>query len=119
MSGTPKRIPALRTGADDITRSLGSLMNTSFRLAETTADVMETELATVIRLSERVRDQVISAEFLENARKQELPARFRRDAHAIVDIVADVGAVFFLASINFLDNLTGRTPSGEPVTPAA
>jgi hypothetical protein len=36
-----------------------------------------------------------------------------------VDIVADVGAVFFLASINFLDNLTGRTPSGEPVTPAA
>lgn len=110
MADTPTTATLLQEGADNITRSLGSLVNSSFRLAETGADVIERELAMVIRLSQQVRDEVISAELLATARKQPIPARFRQDAHAVVDLVGDVGAVLFQSSINFIDGLTGRTP---------
>jgi hypothetical protein len=108
----------LKEGADEITRSLGSLVDSSFHLVETGAEVIERELAMVIRLSERVRDQVISAELLEQARKQPTPAKFRADAHAAVDLAADLGAVAFLSTVNFIDGLTGRSPApakAEPV----
>ena len=107
---TTQRVTILQESADDIARSLGSLVDSSFRLAETGAEVMERELAMVIRLSQRVRDQVISAELLETARKQPIPARFREDAHAVVDLMADLGAVAFQSSLNFIEGLTGRPP---------
>jgi hypothetical protein len=110
MADTAEPVTVLKSGVDDIGRSLGKLVDSSFHLAETGAEVMERELALVIRLSQRVRDQVISAELLAQARKQPIPARFREDAHAVVDLVADVGAVFFQSSINFIDGLTGKTP---------
>jgi hypothetical protein len=119
MSKTPQSVTGIQSGVDEVARSMGALAESSLRLAETAAHVMERELALVIRLSQRVRDQVISAEVLEKAREQPIPARFRQDAHDIVDLVADVGAVLFQASINFVDGLTGTTvqPTGEPLIP--
>lgn len=120
MSRTPQPVTVIESGVDDVARTMGSLIQSSVHLAETTADVMERELALAIRLSQRVRDQVLSEELLATARKQPIPARFRQDAHDIVDLVADIGAVVFQASLNFVDGLTGTTPpAGAPVTPAA
>jgi len=109
----------LTEGADDIARSLGLLLDSSFQLAETGAEVIQRELAMVIRLSERVRDQVISADLLEQARKQPIPAKFRASAHAAVDMAADLGAVAFQLSVNFIDGLTGRSPAPVKPVPVA
>ena len=119
MSKTHQPVTGIQSGVDDVARSIGSLAESSLHLAETTAEVMERELALVIRLSQRVRDQVISADLLASAREQPIPARFRQDAHDIVDLVADIGAVLFQSSINFIDGLTGTTTptSGEPLIP--
>ena len=116
-----KAAPAnvLKEGADDIARSLSSLVDSSFHLAETGAEVIERELAMVIRLSERVRDQVISADLLEQARKQPIPAKFRADAHAVVDLAADLGAIAFQSTVNFIDGLTGRSPAPVKAVPVA
>jgi hypothetical protein len=119
MSKTSRPVTGIQSGVDAVARSMGALAESSLHLAETTADVMERELALVIRLSQRVRDQVISEDVLEKAREQPIPARFRQDAHDIVDLVADVGAVLFRASINFVDGLAGTNapPTGEPLIP--
>jgi hypothetical protein len=118
MSDTPEPVKVLEEGAQEIARSLGALADSSIRLVETGADVMERELALVIRLAQRVRDQVISADLLAEARKQPVPAKFREDAHAIVDLVADVAAVIVQSSVNFVDGLTSRKPVTGQAQPA-
>ncbi|MGA8029825.1 MAG: hypothetical protein WB992_22000 [Bryobacteraceae bacterium] len=115
MSHVSDAVPILQDGLDSVVSSLGSLVQTSFRLAETTAGVMERELALAIQLSQRVRDQVVSAETLASARKRQLPARFREDAHAVVDLVADAGAVLFHSAVIFVDGLVGRTQTHHSI----
>ena len=100
------------TGIEGVTRSVGRLIGSSFKLTETAADIMERELALVIRLSQRVRDEVISAETLEKARQQPIPARFREDAHAMVDLVADAGALLFQSYTSFICALTNSADYG-------
>jgi hypothetical protein len=119
MPNKHQDVTVLQNGVDDVVRSIGSLVDSSVCLAEKTADVMERELALVIRLSQRVRDEVIAADTLASARKQPVPARFREDAHAIVDLVADIGAVFIQSSVNFIDGLTGGNQTTTNPTPVA
>lgn len=111
----------LQDGADTVASALGTLVQSSFRLGETTAGVIERELALTISLSQRIRDQIVSADTLARARQEQLPARFREDAHAAVDLVADAGALLFHSALLFVDGMVGRTKSTEAflVTPAA
>ena len=93
-------------GLVDVVRSVRSLARTSRTLGEDTANIMERELAMAISISERIRNDVVSDQALEEARKEPLPARLRDDAHRVLDLVADAGSLLYVNSIKFFEVLT-------------
>ena len=94
------------TGVEDVTRSVRELARRTRELGESVADVAERELAMAIRISARVRDEVISANKLAEARRSPLSAKLRQDAHEIVDVVADVGTVLAISTVDFFESFT-------------
>jgi len=96
------------TGLEDVVRSVRSLARATRNLGTASADVVERELAMAINISEQLRNEVISAETLEDARKQSLPSRLRKDAHDTVNLVADVGSVLFLVASRFVENFVDQ-----------
>jgi hypothetical protein len=90
------------SGADDVVTSVRKLARSTANLGAASAEVLERELAMAIRISEQIRDRMISREALEEARKQEVLSSLRTDAHRAVDLVADVGAVGIVAFSDFL-----------------
>ena len=94
------------TGLEDVIRSVRALARTTRHLGEAAADVMERELAMAITISERIRDQVISAEALKQAREEPLPSRLRHDAHRVVDLLADAASVLYVNTIRFVEGFT-------------
>jgi hypothetical protein len=81
------------TGLDDVSRSLRELVGTTRSLAEDASSVLERELAAAIRISEGLRDDVVSGAALKEAREGRLTRKLRDDSHRFVDLVADVGGV--------------------------
>lgn len=94
------------TGLEDVIRSVRALARTTRGMGEAAADIMERELAMAITISERIRDQVVSAEALKQAREEPLPARLRDDAHRAVDLFADAASVIYVNTIRFFEGLT-------------
>lgn len=93
-----------RTGLEDVIRSLRRLTRESRNLAVTGTEVMERELAMAITISEQIRNGVLSEEALKEVRTEGLPAQLRKDAHRIVDLVADVLAVGSLSAVRFAEH---------------
>jgi len=96
------------TGLEDVVRSVRALARTTRNLGELSAEVVERELAMAINISEQLRSDVISAQTLEEARKQSLPSKLRKDVHDTVDLVADVGSVLFLIATRFVENFVDQ-----------
>jgi hypothetical protein len=92
-----------RTGLEDVVRSVRELARSARTLAERSGSVLERELAMAITLAERIRDDVVSPQMLEEARKEELPAQLRQDAHRAIDLAFDVGAVLYVSTIKFVE----------------
>jgi len=90
-------------GLEDLVRSVRGLARSTRDLAESTAEVAERELNMAIRISEELRDSVLSEKALEKARQDPLAASARDDAHRVVDIVADVGIVLTQSAVGFLE----------------
>ncbi|MCC6534093.1 MAG: hypothetical protein IT531_16210 [Burkholderiales bacterium] len=106
------------TGLEDVVRSVRALARSSRNVAESAVAVAERELAMAISISERLRDSVVTAQTLEEARKQPLPARLRQDAHRALDVMADATAVAQLALLRFVEGFVDErrpslTDSGE------
>lgn len=97
----PVREPT--TGLEDVVRSVRALLRTSRNLGTASIEVLERELAMAITISERIRDDIVSPETLERTRKQGLTARFRKDAHDVVDLLADAGGIAFNGALDFLE----------------
>jgi hypothetical protein len=103
------------TGLEDVVRSVRALARSTRTLAERSGSVLERELAMAITLAERIRNDVVSPQMLEEARKSELPAQFRQDAHRAVDLAFDVGAVLYVSTIKFVEGLVDeRRPALAP-----
>ncbi len=96
------------TGLEDVTRSLRALLRTTRGLGVATTEVIERELAMAIRISEQMRDKVVSPEALREARRHGLIASFRSDAHHAVDLAADAGGVLFNSLLGFLENFADQ-----------
>ena len=113
--------PEIPTGLEDVIRSVRNLARTTRNLGESTAKVAERELAMAIKISASLRDQMVSAEMLAAARKEELPGRLRSDAHQAVDLIADAGAVAFLVVTRFVEGFVDqrRPPITAAQPPAA
>lgn len=105
--------PERPTGLEDVVRSVRTLARTTRGLAVDSAGVLERELAMAIRISEQIRDSALSAESLAEARRSELPARLRKDAHQALDLAADVASVGLLVAMRFFEGFVD-----EPRTPA-
>jgi hypothetical protein len=115
---------AASDSAREVSRSLSALVRSSRNLAETSASVIERELAMVIKVSEQLRDELFAADTLARARKEPIPARFRADAHRAVDIAADLGSVMWVTGFRFAEAIAdavagqGNTTASSPVIPA-
>ena len=96
------------TGLEDVVRSVRSLARATRNLGSASADVVERELAMAINISEQLRNEVISAQTLEEARNQSLPSRLRKDAVDTVNLMADVGSVLFLVASRFVENFVDQ-----------
>jgi hypothetical protein len=92
------------TGLEDVVRSVRALARTTRDLGEASAEILERELAMAIKISEQIRNDVISAETLEEARKQSLASKVRKDAHDALNLMADAWDVLFLMGSRFIEN---------------
>jgi len=101
-------------GIEDVFRSVRALARQTRGLAESAASVAERELAMAISIAEQLRDKVIAQETLERARREELPARLRQDAHRTLDLVADAASVAYVTVLGFAESFIDdpRPPIG-------
>lgn len=106
MATTESKLAESPTGLEDVVRSVRALARMTRDLSESAASVAERELAMAIGISERLRDGIVSADALRRARAEELPARLRADAHRVLDLFADAGAVAYRFGIDFVEGLT-------------
>jgi hypothetical protein len=108
-----------RAAVEELSRSVRTLVHTGRGVFDASANVMERELAMVIRISEALRDDVFSRELLERARKEPIPAHFREDLHRAADLVADLGAIAQVTTTRFLesfaDTLVADSRTERPV----
>ena len=108
------------TGLEDVIRSVRALARTTSELGENSAEILERELAMAIKISERLRDDVISAETLEEARKRPLASKLRKDAHDALNLMADAWDVLFLMGTRFIENFVDEPRpelKSQPVSP--
>jgi hypothetical protein len=100
-----------QTGLEDVVRSVRSLARSTRDLSGDVADVLERELAMVVSISQQVRDRTVSEEMLTRVRGTGLASRLRRDAHDIVDLVADLASV---VTVGALDLVQGFVDERRP-----
>ena len=115
---TPGNVEAqTRETVEQLSRSVATLLKTGRTVVNASANVVERELAMVIRISEALRDETISRETLERARKEPIPAQFREDLHKAVDLMVDVAAVAGFMAFRFVDSLAdGLVTNATPPT---
>lgn len=66
---------------------------TTTNVVQQAADVLESEIATVIKVAKQVEDRSVIGEKLRSEKPDEVVQRLRRDAHEVVDIFVDVFSV--------------------------
>ena len=93
-----------RATVEELSRSVRALVQTGRTVTDATANVLERELAMVVRISEALRDDIFSKELLEQARKEPIPARFRADLHKGADLIADLAAIGQLTTTRFIES---------------
>lgn len=97
--------PSTTTRPDTVSDSLKVLARNSRDLLTDVGGVLERELAMAVSLSERLRDESVSAELLAEARAGKLQAGFRDSSHRVVDLVADAVGVAAVSAVRFGDQL--------------
>ncbi len=85
-----------------------NLARQSRGLAEDTAGVLERELAMALTVAESLRDKVVSANALEEARAHPLLSRVRSDAHRAVDLGMDALSTGYVFGVELVENVVDR-----------
>lgn len=98
-----------KSGVEDVMRSLRELVRGVRELAGDATKVAQREVAMAVKISEQIRDSVISAEALKRVRDEEVLADFRRDAHRMVDLAMDVSGVALQSVADFIENFTDQS----------
>lgn len=105
-------IPSVNaSGLEDVVRSARAIARTARNLGEDSANLVERELAMAINISNQLVEDFTTKEALEEARKQPLASKLRRDAHDTVNLMADVGSMLFLTATRFLENFADQPRS--------
>jgi hypothetical protein len=98
-STTTSTSPA--AGLEDLTRSVRVLARSSRELLTDAGGVLERELAMVVEVSERLRDETVSEELLREGREVRVLSGLRRSAHSVVDLAADAVGVATVSAVRF------------------
>ncbi len=97
-----------RSGLEDVIVAVRNLARQSRGLAEEAAGVLERELAMALTVAESLRDKVVSAKALEQARAHPLLARVRTDAHRAVDLGMDALSTSYVFGIELVETVIDR-----------
>ena len=104
----PTTPAADRIGLEDVLRSARQLARETRGLAESTAGVLERELAMALTVAESLRDRLISPEALKESRAHPLMSRLRTDAHRAVDLSMDALATSYVFGVDLVENFVDR-----------
>lgn len=107
-----------RTGLEDVLRAVRNLARQSRGLAEDAAGVLERELAMGLSVAEALRDKVISAKALEQARAHPLLSRVRSDAHRAVDLSMDALSTGYVFGVDLVESVIDRPRTELPASNA-
>lgn len=105
---TNEATPADRIGLEDVLRAARQLARETRGLAESTAGVVERELAMALTVAESLRERLVSEQALKEARAHPLMARLRTDAHRAVDLGMDALATSYVFGVDFVENFVDR-----------
>ena len=105
--------PGDAAGLQDLTRSVRVLARSSRDLITDAGGVLERELAMVVEVSERLRDQTVSEELLREGREVRVLSGLRRSAHSFVDLAADAVGVATVSAVRFGEAMVDQ-PRPEP-----
>jgi hypothetical protein len=94
------------------------LARSSRDLINDAGGVLERELAMVVEVSERLRDQTVSEELLREGREVRVLSGLRRSAHSFVDLAADAVGVATVSAVRFGEAMVDQ-PRPEPKARAA
>lgn len=97
-----------RTGLEDVLRAARQLARETRGLAESTAGVLERELAMALTVAESLRDRLVSPQALEQSRAHPLMARLRTDAHRAVELGMDAIATGYVFGVDLVENFVDR-----------
>lgn len=97
-----------RTGLEDVLHAARQLAREARGLAESTAGVVERELAMALTVAESLRDKLVSPEALKQSRAHPLMSRLRTDAHRAVDLGMDALATSYVFSVDLVENFVDR-----------
>jgi hypothetical protein len=97
-----------RTGLEDVLVAVRNLARQTRGLAEDSAGVLERELAMALSVAESLRDKVISAKALEQARANPLLSRVRADAHRAVDLGMDALSTGYVFGVELVETVVDR-----------
>jgi len=97
-----------RTGLEDVLVAVRNLARQTRSLAEDGAGVLERELAMALSVAESLRDKVISAKALEQARANPLLSRVRSDAHRAVDLGMDALSTSYVFGVELVETVIDR-----------
>lgn len=110
--------PGDAAGLQDLTRSVRVLARSSRELVTDAGGVLERELAMVVEVSERLRDQAVSEELLREGREVRVLSGLRRSAHGFVDLAVDAVGVATVSAVRFGEAMVDQ-PRPEPATASA
>ena len=105
---TNEAVTADRVGLEDVLRAARQLARETRGLAESTAGVVERELAMALTVAESLRERLITPEALKQARAHPLMARLRTDAHRAVDLGMDAIATGYVFGVDLVENFVDR-----------
>ena len=97
-----------RIGLEDVLRAARQLARETRGLAESTAGVLERELAMALTVAESLRDKLVSPQALEQSRAHPLMSRLRSDAHRAVELGMDALATSYVFSVDLVENFVDR-----------
>jgi hypothetical protein len=100
-----ERDSVLTRDVDEVFSSFRELTHSGGTVLAAGGAALERELNMAIRLSEQIRDSVLTAKSIEQARAQKLNKSLRADGHRIVDVLADVTGVAAAAAVRLADGL--------------
>ena len=106
-------------GLEDVLRAARQLARETRGLAESTAGVLERELAMALSVAESLRDKLISPDALKASRAHPLLARLRTDAHRAVELGMDALATSYVFGVDLVEDFVDRPRPAVEVQRAA